>query len=229
MSLSRVDHVGQLNQSSISELEGMVAGLRGVLGSSCNEDPSIIGLNGTKSDGNVKVNVENLSLFPLMVHIVKSNDLLVKLKEVNLVCHNRLDFLLLLPIDHADASLRKVVCHRQLGVPVETNILLAVHISLVLTQLRVSRLGSISSTVTRSEILTLGYVLVIEHLLEQKFMDFNIAIVHHEIFRHKVLESLSINDVKLAVALEAVDHGIDALLKLIPVLFVLLDFALSPR
>ena len=45
VALSRVDHVWQLDQSSISEFIGVITGLRSVLGSTCNEDTSIVGLN----------------------------------------------------------------------------------------------------------------------------------------------------------------------------------------
>jgi hypothetical protein len=58
---------------------------------------------------------------------------------------------------------------------------------------------------------------------------FDIAIIHDQIFCHKVLKSLSINYIKLAVLLEPIDHLVHSLLKLIPVLLVLLDFALCPR
>ena len=60
-------------------------------------------------------------------------------------------------------------------------------------------------------------------------MYLNIAIIHDQIFRHEILQCLSINNIKLRIALEAIDHRINALLKLIPVLFVFLDFALSTR
>ena len=46
-----------------------------------------------------------------MVNIVESYNLLIKFEEVNLVGHDGLYFLLVLPIDHSDACLRKIVCH----------------------------------------------------------------------------------------------------------------------
>ena len=60
-------------------------------------------------------------------------------------------------------------------------------------------------------------------------MDFDIAIVHHQIFGHEILQSLPINNIKLRIPLESIDHLINSLLKLIPVLLVLLNFALGPR
>lgn len=60
-------------------------------------------------------------------------------------------------------------------------------------------------------------------------MNFDIAIVHHQIFSHEILQSLAINNIKLRIPLESVDHLINSLLKLIPVLLILLNFALGPR
>ena len=60
-------------------------------------------------------------------------------------------------------------------------------------------------------------------------MYLNIAIVHNQIFCHEILESLAINNVELAIALETVNHGVNPLLELIPVLFVLLHLILGSR
>ena len=59
-------------------------------------------------------------------------------------------------------------------------------------------------------------------------MDFDIAVVHHQIFRQEILQSLPINNIKLRIPLKSIDHLINSLFKLIPVLLVLLNFALGP-
>jgi hypothetical protein len=45
MPFSWIDHIWQLDKGSISELISVVAGLRSVLGTTCDEDSSIIRLN----------------------------------------------------------------------------------------------------------------------------------------------------------------------------------------
>lgn len=57
MALTRVDHIRKLNQCAIPELVGVVAGLRGVLRSACDEDAAVVCLNRTESDRNHEVNV----------------------------------------------------------------------------------------------------------------------------------------------------------------------------
>ena len=58
-------------------------------------------------------------------------------------------------------------------------------------------------------------------------MNFDIAIVHDQIFRHEILQSLPIDNIKLRIPLESINHLINPLLELIPILLVLLNFALS--
>ena len=205
----------------------MIARLRCVLCSSCDEDPPIVCLNGAESDWNVKVDIEHLSLFPLVINVVERDYFLIKLKEMDFVGHDCLDLLLVLSVDHANTRLREVVCHGELRVTVEANVLLIVTLKV---HLGIPRLVCFSSSTTRGIILvlTLSIVLVIQHLLEQKLMDFDITVVHDQIFRHEILESQAIDNVKLRISLESIYHLVDSLLKLIPVLLVFLDFALSP-
>jgi hypothetical protein len=180
----------------------------------------------------VEVDVEHLPLFPFVVDVVESYDLLVEFKEVDLVGHYCFYFLLVLPVYHADASLGEVVGHCELRIPVEADVLLVVGNFRVLGEL--TRLVLVSgfqgiSAASRGVELVLGAVLVVEHLLEEQFVDFDITVVHDQIFRHKVLKRLSINNIKLAVLLEPIHHLVNPLFKLIPVLLVLLHFALCPR
>jgi len=64
----------------------MVAGLRGVLGSTRDEDSAVVGLDGAEPDWYHKVNVQHLSLLALVVHVVECHDFLVELEKVNFVC-----------------------------------------------------------------------------------------------------------------------------------------------
>lgn len=57
-------------------------------------------------------------------------------------------------------------------------------------------------------------------------MDFDIAVVHHEILGQEVFERGSIDDVEFAVALESVNHAVDSFLELVPILFVVLHLRL---
>jgi hypothetical protein len=104
----------------------MVARLRSILSSSSNKYSAIIGLYRAEPNRNVKVNIEHLPLLSLMVDIVESHDLLVEFEEVDLVSHYCFDFLLILSIDHADTSLREVIGHGELRIPVEADVLLVV-------------------------------------------------------------------------------------------------------
>ena len=60
-------------------------------------------------------------------------------------------------------------------------------------------------------------------------MYFDVAVVHDEILSQKVLERGSIDDVELAVPFESVNHAVDALLELAPILLVFLHFGLCAR
>lgn len=158
-----------------------------------------------------------------MVNVVEGDNLLIELEEMDLVRHHCLYLLLVLPINHTDTCLREVVGHSQLRIPVETNILLVVSLNL-----RVAGLVCLTSCTSWRVVLALLLTLVIKHLLEQKFVDLDIAVVHHKVFSHKVLQSLSIDNIKLRVALETIYHLVNTLLKFIPVLFVFLNLALGP-
>jgi len=67
-------------------------------------------------------------LLSLVIDVVKGHNLLVELEEVDLVCSCRFKLLLVClilgSIDHSDACLCKVVCHRKLRVPIEADVLL---------------------------------------------------------------------------------------------------------
>ena len=54
-----------------------------------------------------------------------------------------------------------------------------------------------------------------------------VAVVHDEILRQEILERNAVNDIELAVSLQAIHHVVDAFLELIPILLVYLHFGLS--
>ena len=161
-----------------------------------------------------------------MINVVESDYFLIEFKEVDLVGHHGLDLLLVLAIDHLDPRLREVVSHRQLRVPIEADILLIVTLVVHVLQEVVPLSISVDARLAHE---SLRLPSLIEHLLEQQLVDFDVAVVHNQVFSHEIFESLAVDDVELTVALKAVDHCIDALFKLIPILFVFLNFRLSPR
>ena len=115
MAFSGVDHVRELDQSSVSELVGMVARLRGILSTTSDVYSSVVCLDRAEPDGDVEVNVQDFLLLPLVVNVVECDYLLVELEEVDLVGLGSLHHLLLLvllPLDHPDPSLFEVVRHR---------------------------------------------------------------------------------------------------------------------
>ena len=77
-----------------------------------------------------------------------------------------------------------------------------------------------------SALSNLVLLLTIDHLLKEQFVNFNIAVVHHQILSHEILESSSINNFKLTVPFEPIYHRIYPLFKLIPVLLVSLYLSL---
>lgn len=105
----------------------MITGLRSILGSTSDENSSIVGLNRAKSDRNIEVNVQYLPLFPLVIDVIKCHDLLVKFEKMNFVCSNNFQLLLILvvlrAVYHSDASLGKIVSHSELRISIERNIL----------------------------------------------------------------------------------------------------------
>ena len=105
----------------------MIRGLRCVLGSASDKNSTVVCLDRTESYWDIEVNVKHLSLLSLVVHVVEGHNFLVKFEEMDFVCSNHLKFLLVLvclgSVYHADACLAKVVCHSQLRVSVERDIL----------------------------------------------------------------------------------------------------------
>jgi len=85
VAFARVQHVWQLYQCPVTQLVGVVAALRGVLGSTCNEDAAVISLNRTEPDWNVEVNAQQLPRLLVLVHVIESNHALIKLEEVDAV------------------------------------------------------------------------------------------------------------------------------------------------
>jgi hypothetical protein len=63
----------------------VVAALRGVLGSTCNENAAVISLNRTESDWNVEVNAQQLPRLLVLVYVIESYHALIKLEEVDAV------------------------------------------------------------------------------------------------------------------------------------------------
>lgn len=57
-------------------------------------------------------------------------------------------------------------------------------------------------------------------------MNLDVAVVHDQVLSQEVLDIGPIDNVKLRIALQAVDQIVNSLLILIPVLFVLLNFTL---
>ena len=125
MSFSRIDHVWKLDQCPVSKLVRMVGALRGILGSSSDEDSAIVCLDGAEPDWYHEVDIQHFSLLPLLVDIVERYDFLVEFEEVDLVGPHAFSNLrsCLGSIYHSDAGLGKVVGHCQLGVPVEADVL----------------------------------------------------------------------------------------------------------
>ena len=58
-------------------------------------------------------------------------------------------------------------------------------------------------------------------------MDFNVAIVHNQIFSQEILQGKAIDNIEFAVSLQSIDHVIDTLFKLSPILLVVLHLRLG--
>ena len=67
------------------------------------------------------------------------------------------------------------------------------------------------------------------HLLKEELVNFNIAVVHHQVLGQEILEGWAINNIKLAVALQAINQAVNASLVLVPILLVFLNLALGTR
>ena len=60
-------------------------------------------------------------------------------------------------------------------------------------------------------------------------MDFNIAVVHNQVFGQEIFQIRTVNYVKLAITLEPINEVIHTSFILIPILLVLLHFTLGAR
>ena len=74
----------------------MITRLGSILSSTCDKDPSIIGLDAAESYGDIEVDVKDFSLFSFVINVVKGYNFLVKLKKVNFICPSRFHLLIFL-------------------------------------------------------------------------------------------------------------------------------------
>lgn len=134
-----------------------------------------------ESNWDVEVDVENLSLLSLVVHIVKRYNLLIELEEVDFVGASYIILCLLLlgTVHHLYTSLRKIIGHGKLTVSIKGDVLSC---SFAFLALNVFTKGI---DVAQSIWISLT-VLTRDDLLEQKFVDLDITIVHDEILSQEV-------------------------------------------
>ena len=83
MSLSRIEHVRQLDKDAIPQLISVITTLGRVLGPSGDEDFAIIGLNRAKSDRYIEIDVEQLARLLILVYVVVVDCPLVELEVVD--------------------------------------------------------------------------------------------------------------------------------------------------
>ena len=80
-----MEHVGQLEQHVVFELKSVVAALVLTLGASSDEDLAVVGLYGSKPDGDVEVDVQDLPLLLEHISVVVVYGALIKLEEMDAV------------------------------------------------------------------------------------------------------------------------------------------------
>jgi hypothetical protein len=80
-----IQHVWKLDKCAIPKLIRVVAALRRVLGSTSDEDATIVGLNRAESDRNVEVDAQQFARLFVLIHVVECYHALVELKEVDSV------------------------------------------------------------------------------------------------------------------------------------------------
>ena len=201
MAFTRVYHVGQLDQSTVSELIGVIRGLGSILGTSSDKNTTIISLDRAEPNGDIEVNIQYFSLLSFVIHIVKSDKLLIKLEEMDLISLCHIQFFFLIPfISPLDASYSKIISHSELRVPVKTNILSCFLILVGKPPWFIfwSTTGASIPILTWNE------------LLEQKLMYLDVAIIHNQVFSEEVFQRIAIDNLKFTVFLEPINHLVDS-------------------
>ena len=220
MTLTRVYHVWQLDQGSISELEGVVRGLGSILGSSGDENSAIVSLDGAESNWNVEVDVKDFPLLALVIDVVESNKFLIELEEVDLVRLGHVHFLFFIFLRRfLDSSDCEIIGHSKLRVPVETNVLCGLFVQVGQPPRLTFRP---ISTIVRGSVA----VLPLNELIEKQLVDFDVAVVHNQILSEEVFQIVAIDDLKFTVLLEPVHHLINSSFELAPILLEGLNFGL---
>jgi hypothetical protein len=162
----------------------MIARLRSIFCPSCYKYSTIISLNWAKSYRNIKVNIQDFSLFSFVIYIIKGYNLLIKLKKMNFICPNFFHLFritVILFIYHTNSSLLVVISHRQLRISIETYVLLLVDPDwwtyLGASYQIVTISFSLFSLITNSIV---AYTFSFGCCsLKQKFMNLNVTIIHY--------------------------------------------------
>ena len=175
-----------------------------VLGTTGNEDSTIVCLDRTEANRDVEVDGQNFPLFALIIDVVEGDDLLVELEEVDLIRLRNLELLLLLLVHHFDAGDREVVSHGQLRVAIETYVLLGCLRIVFESPAAATAIGVLRATVaagirTAAEALDLwgcaGIFASAE--LEKQLVYLDVAVVHDKIFGQEVLQCIAFDDFHL--------------------------------
>jgi len=209
----------------------MIAWLRSIFRSPRNKYTTIICLNWAKSYRNIKVNIQDFSLLALMIYIIKSYNLLIKLKKMNFICSNFFHLLritIILFIYHTNSSLLVIISHRQLRIAIEAYILL-----LVDSDWWIYLSTSYQIVTVSFSLFSLIYKSIVAYTfsfgcrsLKQKFMNLDVTIIHYQIFCKVIFQSGSLNYIKLWITFHTINHMVDILLISIPIFLEILNHTL---
>ena len=212
----------------------MIAWLRSIFRSPCNEYPTIICLNWTKSNRNIEIDIQNFSLLALMVYIIKGDNLLIKLEKMNFICSDFFHLLritIILFIDHTNSCLLIIISHSQLRIAIEAYVLLFIDSNLrtkLSTSHQIAPVSfSLFPLISKSIVIyTFGLGC---SSLKQKFMNLYIAVIHYQVFRKVIFQSRPFNYIKLWITLHAINHVVNILLIGIPIFLEVLNHTLCIR
>ena len=98
-----------------------------------------------------------------------------------------------------------------------------------LTEVRLALVRALLPAIIALPEIRVWMIILLTSLVGKDAIEFDVAVVHHEVFRHESFQLVPINDIESTVVLQASHQVLNALFKGLPIFLVLLHLQLRVR
>ena len=95
--------------------------------------------------------------------------------------------------------------------------------------IRLARVRALLSSIIALPEIRVRKIILFTSLVGKDSIEFDVAVVHHEVLRHESFQLVSIDDIESTVVLQAAHQVLNALFKGLPIFLVLLHLQLRIR